>query len=327
MSPSLELPFPFYNYDPYTKQYLGFTVETQNVQHRQPGSSSIVDTVTTKNDHQDISFLYDVDMYSQPVLPPILALFVVPLIQIILVTSAIFIQFRTLQMLRKEKSVNNAMMTTQAKIHIFFWPVWFGMITLTENLHPLGVLFTPIVCHIFRFYFYFGLFSFILYSFYASLLRYLCCLHSQRVNSFGREKLIKIVYCVFYLHTLLWSVYTITTSFSLDHTPVINRCFGEDINIFLIENNPSSMIRRHFCASPSAKGMLNLIFMNWILRFYHQLVSIMLYANMYDIFQKVDQPLNSSPALRTRSWSWLLGLTSQNFSYTWLFTDTKWSKF
>lgn len=168
--------------------------------------------------------------------------------------SAIFIQIRTLQMLKQEKSVNNAMMTTQAKIHIMFWPLFVVAVTLTDNIYPLSALTTPIFCWVLRVCVYFGQLSFILYSFYAALLRYLCCLHPEKVNKFGRTKLITIVYWALYLHTLLWTLFTIFTSFNLDHLPLFNNCYGNYHDMFLMEKHPLDMVRRHFCALETGTG-------------------------------------------------------------------------
>ena len=157
-------------------------------------------------------------------------------------------------MLKQEKSVNNRMMVTQAKLHIIFWPLWVVAITLTDNIYPLSAFTTPITCSVLRYCIYFCEFSFILYSFYAALLRYLCCLHTDKVNKFGRSKLITVVYWTFYLHTLVWTLYTIFTSFSLDHHPLINNCYGYYHTIFLMESSPLEMLQRQFCALETGQG-------------------------------------------------------------------------
>ena len=255
----MHLPFPFFNYSPYTRTFLGFSIYTDNEK-----STSEIKLPATDGDETNLSdyksleanlsrqedeFLLftNIDLYRQPVLPPILSLIVIPIIQIIFVASAIFIQYRTWQMLKRETSVNNLMMVTQAKIHIIFWPNWALAVTFTESFYPLDNLITPYACHMLKFYIYFCLFSFILYSFYASLSRYLFCIHTTRVTKFGREKLIKILYWIFYIHTFVWTVYTHATSFNMDHLPIINSCFGVQHNIFLMESSTLNMLKRHFC--------------------------------------------------------------------------------
>ena len=266
----MELPFPFYNYAPYTKSFLGFTIYNDN-ESLIPAITSIkvdVDKTqsvdhkhldTTSPDHyRTFSSFIDIDLYRQPVLPPIISLLVIPMIQLILVFTGMLIQLRTLQMLRREASVNSMMMVTQAKIHIIFWPIWAISVTLTESFYPLVNLITPHACHLMKFYVYFSLFSFILYSFYASLLRYLFCIHTTRVTQFGKEKLIQILYWMFYIHTFLWTIFTHATSFNMDHLPLINSCFGIHQDVFLMESSTMSMLKRHFCILTTDGGMLNI---------------------------------------------------------------------
>ena len=246
--PSSTKPYPFYN--PYNKPYLAFLIQSNNIS---------TETSSTNNDgdfsHENAYLFSDLDLYRQPVTQsPIVAFALVLPIQLVLAISAIFIQIRTLQMLKQEKGVNNTMMVTQAKIHIIFWPWYVVAITLSENIYDLSAFATPIFCFVLRFLLYFCLFSFILYSFYAALLRYLCCVHTQKVTKFGKDRLITIIYWAFYLHTFMWTLCTIFTSFSLDHLPLINNCYGHHHKIFLMEKTPLNMIGRHFCALESGQG-------------------------------------------------------------------------
>ena len=247
--PNSTHPYPFYN--PYSKPYLAFLIQSNNISTK---FGSPNDNDDHNLPHENMYMFSDVDLYTQPVQNPIIAFALVLPIQLVFAASAIFIQIRTLQMLKQEKSVNNRMMVTQAKIHILFWPLWVVTLTLTENVYPLSGFTTPIFCTVLRFCLYFCLFSFILYSFYAALLRYLYCLHTKKVNKFGKSKLIKIIYWMFYLHTLAWTLYTNFTSFSLDHIPLINNCYGNYHDIFLMESSRLNMVRRHFCALETGQG-------------------------------------------------------------------------
>ena len=72
-------------------------------------------------------------------------------------------------MLEQEKSVNNQLMVTQARIHMIFWPSIVIINTLADNIYPLMTLTTPTFCTFLSFFFYFCVFSMILYTFYAAL--------------------------------------------------------------------------------------------------------------------------------------------------------------
>ena len=157
-------------------------------------------------------------------------------------------------MLKQENSVNNKLMTTQARIHIILWPTFVIVNTLADNIYPLSAVTTPAFCTIFRIFFYFCVLSMVLYSFYAALLRYLCCLHTERVDTFGKNRLIAIIYWTFYLHTLAWALYTILTSFNFDHIPLINSCYGHEVSAALMEQSYVDMIKRHFCTLQTVEG-------------------------------------------------------------------------
>ena len=237
-------------HNPYIKPYLAFSVENQNTS----------ESVTSSEDEEfDEITIQDINLISIEYLSgfthnPIVSLCVITPILLFLAATAVFIQIRTLQMLKQENSVNNKLMATQARIHIIFWPTIVISNTLADNIYPLSAITTPIFCTVLRFFFYFCVLSMILYSFYAALLRYLFCIHSERVTRFGKNRLITIIYWTFYLHTLVWALYTILTSFHFDHIPLINSCYGYGVSVFLMEYSTLDMAQRHFCILQSVEG-------------------------------------------------------------------------
>ena len=236
--------YSFYN--PFKQSQLAFLIQTNNLSREFDLSHHLPP--------ERMFLLSDMDLYGQPIQNPVLSLALFLPIQVLFVASAICIQLRTLQMLKQEKSIHDGMMTTQARIHIFYWPLFVASITLTDNIYPVSALLPPMFCSVLKFCQQFCEFSFILYTFYAALLRYLCCLHTEKVNTIGRDKVITRVYWAFYLHVFFWTVFTIFTSFNLDHSPMINSCHGNYHAIFLMEKSPLHMMRRHSCALDTGTG-------------------------------------------------------------------------
>ena len=194
-----------------------------------------------------------IELHTHTIHPAISLALILP-IQFLFTASAIFIQLRTLDMLKKENSVNNSLMVTQAIIHIIFWPSIVIMNTLADNIYPLSAVFTASFCTVLSLYFYFCTFSMIFYSFYAAFLRYLWCCYTESVNDFGKGKLISLVYWTFYLHTFGWALFTIVTQYNLDHVPLLNSCYGYQERIFLMESTRLNMARRHLCLLESVNG-------------------------------------------------------------------------
>ena len=241
---------PWHN--PYLKPYLAFLIDSEN--------TSMKATMTSPKERfrpdgmdKDVEIISIQELFTHTI-NPILSLGVIMPIQTLLTSSSIFIQMRTLQMLKQEKSVNNQLMVTQAWIHIIFWPSMVIINTLGDNIYPLMTLTTPMFCTILSFFFYFGFFSMILYTFYAALLRYLCTVRTERVNRFGKDGLIRLIYWIFYLHTSAWALYTILTSFNSDHTPLIYSCYGNADRVFMMENSPLKMVQRHLCVHGLEEG-------------------------------------------------------------------------
>ena len=232
-------------YNPYEKPQLWFFI--QNNKSRDSNEDLV--------GFNDGYWIEDFNLYGQPNRNPLISFLLVLPIQLVLTVLAIFIQARTCKMLKCEKGVNDMMMNSQAKIHILFWPFWTISIQLINIVYPLSALTSPLLCHFIRFFFYFGLISFSIYSFYAALLRYLICNQTDKIETFGKEKLIRYIHKLFYIHVTVWTLSTILTSFNLDHAPLINSCSGHYTDQFLMESSSiSNMMKRHFSALENNDG-------------------------------------------------------------------------
>jgi hypothetical protein len=236
-------------YNPYEEPFISFLIEKNNISTdsfslNEDSSLTLFENVNLVSDLELISFIQN----------PIVSLAFVMPIQLILASTAVFIQIRTLQMLKQENSVNNRLMTTQSKLHMVLWPTIVVANTLSDNIYPLSEVLTSTFCTALSFHMYFCAISMVLYSFYAALLRYLCCLHTEKVDTFGKTKLFGIIYWAFYLHTFLWTLFTLLTSFNLDHIPLINNCYGDHDRIFLMEGSLREVAKRHFCGLQTTEG-------------------------------------------------------------------------
>ena len=246
-----------YFYNPYSLPYVAFFAEPN------PNISSFLfhDTFA----YQDISIITSIDA-SPPIQSPEVSLSIHIPIGALLICGVFFIQIRTLQMLKLEKSVNNRMMVTQAKIHMTYWPFMVLLSALTENIYPITNLFPPGFCTFVNIFVHFGYFSMILYSLYAALLRYACLVHTEKVDKVGKQKVIAIIYWIFYLHTSIWTIFTIATSPNPALQPMVNQCYGWSDRVYLAESKSltenllgdqvsrSAMLKRVLCLSQSGDG-------------------------------------------------------------------------
>lgn len=207
---------------------------------------------------EDGYWIQDFDLYGQPIQDPLISFLLVLPIQLVLTAWAIFIQVRTCKMIKYEKCVNNMMMRSQARMHILFWPFWTISIQLINNVYPMSAITSPLLCQIIRFFFYFGVFSFFMYSYYAAFLRYLICNYTDKTEIFGKERLILYIHNLFYIHVILCTFNTIVYNldlFNLDLIPLMNSCSGHYTDQFLMESSSlSNMIERQFSASGNDEG-------------------------------------------------------------------------
>ena len=224
-------PLSRYLYNPYPLPYITFLDE-------QTPSNTISQSEKEGNVlYKNIDLISDVDIEPQ-MNDPITSFITLTTFGLILLPSVILIQTRTLKMLKRENGINTRMMEAQAKLHMIFWPSAIFLHALVDNIYPFSSLTSPHLCTIMNMYMRFGMLSMTLYSFYAALLRYLYLVHEEIVAKFGKTKIISVLFWVYYLHTFLWSLWTlyiiVTGHFALTGR-FFSRCYGSMDRVFLLE--------------------------------------------------------------------------------------------
>ena len=136
-----------------------------------------------------------------------------------------------------------------------FWPMNVIGTILTDNIYPLTAYLPVQICHSWSFLSEFGSMCIILYSFYAALLRYIMLMHTERAETFGKERLISIIYWMYYSHAFFWALYSKFIRFNMETLPILNKCYGWMDRIYLLElHDSSNMMKRHFCAFEDYNG-------------------------------------------------------------------------
>ena len=150
-------------------------------------------------------------------------------------------------------------MKAQAKLHMIYWPSAIFLHALADNIYPLSALTSPHFCAIMNMYLGFGMLSMTLYSFYAALLRYLYLVQEEKVAKFGKTKIISVLFWVYYLHTFLWSLWTlyiiVTGHFALNGR-FFFRCYGSMDRIFLLEVSYPDVWLRQLDAVVTGSGKI-----------------------------------------------------------------------
>ena len=220
-----------YLYNPYPLPYIAFL-------HKQTPPNMASQCEKEGNVlYNDLDLISDVDIEPQ-MNDPITSFIIVTTFGLILLPSVVLIQTRTLKMLKRENGINTRMMEAQAKLHMIYWPSAIFLHFLVDNIYPLSALTSHHFCTIMNMYMRFGMLSMTLYSFYAALLRYLYLNQAEIVAKFGKTKIISLLFWVYYLHTFLWSLWTlyiIVTGHLALTGRFFSRCYGSMDRVFLLE--------------------------------------------------------------------------------------------
>ena len=241
-----------YLYNPYLLPYVAFLDKSN-----QP-NAIFVDEDEKSVSYEDLDLITDVHVEGQ-LNEPISTLTILIAFSLVLVPSVMFIQMRTLTMLKSENAINSRMMVTQAKLHMIFWPSCIILYAMTDIIYPLSAVVSPHFCTIINMYMCFGMISIILYSLYAALLRYLYLVQDEMVKEFGKTQTICLMYWMFYIHTFIWSVYCGLVVSSGGGYHWVSSCHGWKDQVFLLEETKMDAVLRQIRVLDSRNGKLHLI--------------------------------------------------------------------
>ena len=231
-------PISSYLYNPYPLPYIAF-LDKQN-----PSNTGSLSQKEGNVLYNDLDLISDVDIEPQ-MNDPITSFMLVTAFCLFVLPGVILIQTRTLKMLKSENSINTRMMASQAKLHMIFWPSAIFLHALVDNIYPLSALTSHHFCNIMNIYCRFAMISMIIYSFYAAILRYLYLVQEEFVAKFGKAKIISVVFWIYYLHTLLWSLRMVVfTGRSASTFPMVASCYGWKDRVFLLEESSSDVLFR-----------------------------------------------------------------------------------
>ena len=185
----------------------------------------------------------NIDMYYQPVQVPEVAL-TFSFIKLTIIIIGLFINIKLLISLKKENSTVNEVTTLFVWTQIIFYPVMLIFNTATDFIHPvdeiIGHWFCTLGWIIIEFCGYFTIF----YSFIVAVMRHFFILHSSRVEEYGKEKAKKIFMFLMILFPFICVIWDATEELSI--LSYINKCYGNDHKVFLIETSTLDVLKHKF---------------------------------------------------------------------------------
>ena len=189
--------------------------------------------------------LEEIDLYYQPLEHPIVAISLFG-IKLFFIIIGMILCSKVLGMVKKEPSIDSQLLEIFCWIQIIFQPI-LVFFDLTVNLiHPIDDIIGPWFCSL-GWLFYSVSTKFILnHSFFTAMMRYVFILHNDIVNKFGKQKF-KRYFLYLSISACMFGVLVDgIDNKELSRLSFINKCYGNDHKVFLIESSTFNVLRRKF---------------------------------------------------------------------------------
>jgi len=222
------MPSEHYFYHPFRNPLLGFFIDGDT-------SSTNISKFT----------IDDIDMYYQPLEHPTVA-FSVFLFKLLVISIGEVVSMKVLEVAKKETSIINQMTILFCITQMIFHPLLL-LFDLTVNLiHPIDEVISPWLCH-FGWFFYGMSTKIVLYnSFIIAVMRYLFIIYSKTAETYGKEKIKQYFIWLGVLIPLVGVILDGIDHKDLSRLSFINKCYGKDHKVFLIETSTLDVIKRKF---------------------------------------------------------------------------------
>ena len=187
----------------------------------------------------------DVDLYYQPLEHPIIAV-VLFFIKLFFITIGIILCSKVLIMVKKNPSIDSEALMVFCWIQILFQPT-LVLFDLTVNLiHPVDEIIGTWFCSFGSLFYSFSTKFVLNHSFFSALMRYIFIFHNDGLRKFGIERF-KRYFLYLSLMICFFGVFVDgIDARDLSRLSFINKCYGKDHKVFLIESSTLNVIKRKF---------------------------------------------------------------------------------
>ena len=198
------------------------------------------------NDTKDESYgfvLDDIDLYYQPLEHPAIAISVSAFKSIIL-TIGVLLCMKVITKINKEPSIDAQMVKVFCWAQIVFQIGSEFIYLLINLLHPINEIIGNWFCDLVWIYFSFGTKLIFNHSFFVALMRFIFIKHNQMVTSYGKNKFKRHFMYFSILVSVFGMLVDVIEIRGLSRTSFINKCYGNDDKIFLIETSALYRLQR-----------------------------------------------------------------------------------
>ena len=232
----------YHLYNPYKQPTLGFLWE---------------DSKTTGNDTIG-QLVDDIDFYYQPLEPPWIAI-IFFFVRLTIIFIGEIIGKKVVIMTREETGILSEITLMFISIQMIFHPILIFFELSVNVIHPINEIIGPWICTVGWLFYNISTKIVLNYSFFAAIMRYVFVVHDDRVGRYGKEK-VKRHFLYLYLAITIAQIVMKAVD-GTSRLSFINKCYGRDHEIFLIETSSLSVLKRKFWTSAQNqdKTMLDLL--------------------------------------------------------------------
>ena len=221
----------YHFYNPFKSPTLSFFLNDHNNKYGNDSMSFVMD---------------DVDLYYQPLEPQWIAIFFF-FVRLTIIVFGQFIGTKVVILMKRENGILSEVTILFMITQMVFHPILI-FFELTVNLiHPVDEVMGPWVCYVAWLFYSFSTGIVLNYSFIAAIMRYIFVVHEERVVQQGKEKVKR-----YFLYLSIAVVITVIIMRIIDGTSslsFINKCYGRDHEVFLIETSSLAVLKRKFWES------------------------------------------------------------------------------
>ena len=194
--------------------------------------------------NDSMSYVMDeVDLYYQPLEPQWIAIFFF-FVRLTIIVFGQFIGTKVVILMKRENGILSEVTILFMITQMVFHPILI-FFELTVNLiHPVDEVMGPWVCYVAWLFYSFSTSIVLNYSFIAAIMRYIFVVHEERVGQYGKEKVKR-----YFLYLSVAVVIIVIIMRIIDGTSslsFINKCYGRDHEVFLIETSSLAVLKRKF---------------------------------------------------------------------------------
>ena len=217
-----------YGYNPFKGSSMGF----------------LSDDLTAKG-HVTGFILSDIDLYHQPIEGPNIASFFL-LLKLAVIIVGEYVNSKVLHLMKRQNGLLTEITTFLTYTLMIYCPLGVIFSTTVDFVHPINEVIGDWYCHSFSIFIDICGNLLLSHSMFCALMRYVFILHLEKVRCYGKDRAKRYFLILYVLYCLIGVAWERLEGPELSIIHNVNRCFGKDHKIFLLETSTLNVLKQRF---------------------------------------------------------------------------------